>query len=154
MILTSLFNVQEMDVRYKVKGKMQMKIMFPWTHSIDRHFSCQLILMAVFSLDQYVIYFGSTKSHTTGMRLVFLPTENHLLFSRQQLFCLSLSTSCFFQFSHLFSIVCILFSVNRRQSAPEELFPWIHFFSLRNFKLFFIPFQSFDLLNVKINVYL
>lgn len=41
---------------------------------------------------------------------------------------LSLSTSCFSPFSHIFSIACILFSVNRRQSTPEELSFWIHFF--------------------------
>lgn len=86
------------------QGGNASEIMFPWTHSIALHFSCQLILTAVFSLDQYVIYFGSTKSYTTGMRLVFLPTENHLLFSRQQLLCsVSLHLPLFSVFSSIFN---------------------------------------------------
>lgn len=86
------------------KGKTQMKTMFPGIHPIALHFSGQLILVAVFSLDQHVIYFGFTKSHTTGMRLVFLPTENHLLFSRQQLFCsVSLHLLLLSVFSYIFN---------------------------------------------------
>lgn len=116
--LMSLLSVQEIrGVRSKVKSRGKCK----WKSRFLEHVLLLFIFLAGLHLRQFSLW---TNMSFILVLLSHTPLECEWYSYQLRSICslldnsysvLSLSTSCFFQFSPIFSIVCILFSVNKRQ---------------------------------------